>query len=447
MSTDNGPHGFEEDGITLPRSGKYELHQSLARGNQESLVSPMPAAPGRFNAAPSSPPTPPVRKLHGGWFIGLIALVVIVLLGSGLGTFILLTHRSNTLDTTNQVVGHAFFVSSGQLNAGNRQGNNDQLEIEIQNVPNPAPGKNYYAWLLSDEGKSPATAILLGTVSVSQGNVHFHYPGDQQHTNLISITSQLLITEERARSLPKYPSSDRHMWRYYAEIPQKPLVSNRHGPTALDSIRALLNEDPQLARQGIQGGLNIQFLKNTGKVLEWVFSARDSWDSGDTAFVHRQIVRTLDYLDGKDAVQSDVTSGATMLVNPLLVQVPLLTTVPNQVPDSYLHLIYGQLASLLAAPGITPEMRSLAIQSRQALVENVQPLLTRVRLDARQLVNMNDAQLLQPSALSLLDEMVALANYAFVGRLDPSTNELLPGVVQLFYNIQRLATYDIVTYK
>ena len=447
MSTDNGPHGFEEDGITLPRSGKYESHQSLARGNQESLVSPMPAAPGRFNAAPSSPPTPPVRKLHGGWFIGLIALVVIVLLGSVLGTFILLTHRSNTLDTTNQVVGHAFFVSSGQLNAGNRQGNNDQLEIEIQNVPNPAPGKNYYAWLLSDEGKSPATAILLGTVSVSQGNVHFHYPGDQQHTNLISITSQLLITEESARSLPKYPSSDRHMWRYYAEIPQKPLVSNRHGPTALDSIRALLNEDPQLARLGIQGGLNIQFLKNTGKVLEWVFSARDSWDSGDTAFVHRQIVRTLDYLDGKDAVQSDVTSGATMLVNPLLVQVPLLTTVPNQVPDSYPHLIYGQLASLLAAPGITPEMRSLAIQSRQALVENVQPLLTRVRLDARQLVNMNDAQLLQPSALSLLDEMVALANYAFVGRLDPSTNELLPGVVQLFYNIQRLATYDIVAYK
>lgn len=387
------------------------------------------------------------RKVNRGWFIAPIALVVIVLLGSGLVTFFLLTHQSKALDTANQVVGHAFFVSSGQLNEGNSQGNNDQLEIEIQNVPNPAPGMNYYAWLLSDEGKSPATAILLGTVSVSQGNVHFHYPGDQLHTNLIGITSQLLITEESARSLPKYPSSDRHMWRYYAELPQKSLVSNRHGPTALDSIRALLNEDPELHGQGIQGGLNIQFLKNTGKVLEWVFSARDSWDSRDTAFVHRQIVRTLDYLDGKDAVQSDVASGATMLVNPLLVQVPLLSTVPNQVPDSYPHLIDGQLTSLLAAPGITPEMRGLAVQSRQALVENVQPLLMRVRLDAKQLVNMNDAQLLQPSVLSLLDEMVALANYAFVGRLDPSTNEVLPGVVQLFYNIQRLATYNIAVYK
>jgi hypothetical protein len=288
---------------------------------------------------------------------------------------------------------------------------------------------------------------LLGTVSVSQGRVQFNYPGDQQHTNLIGITSQLLITEESARSLPKYPSTDRHMWRYYAELPQKSLRGDRYGSTALDSLRALRSEDPELHRQGIQGGLNIQFLKNTGKVLEWVFSARDNWDRGDTAFVHRQIVRTLDYLDGKDAVQSDVTSGDTMLVNPLLVQVPLLTTVPNQVPDSYPHLIDGQLTSLLAAPGITPEMRGLAIQSRQALVENVQPLLMRVRLDAKQLVNMNDAQLLQPSALSLLDEMVALANYAFVGHLDPSTNEVQPGVVQLFYNIQRLTTYDIVVYK
>src|SRR5260370_33334273 len=202
---------------------------------------------------------------------------------------------------------------------------------------------NYYAWLLSDEGKRPATAILLGTVSVSQGNVHFQSPGEQLRTNLIGHTSQLLITGESARSLPKYPSSDRHMWRYYAELPQKPLVGDRHGPTALDSIRALLNEDPELHGQGIQGCLNIQFLKNTGKVLEWVFSARDSWASRDTAFVHRQIVRTLDYLDGKDTVQSDVTSGATLLFNPFLVQFPLLSTVPNQVPDSYRPLIRGPL--------------------------------------------------------------------------------------------------------
>src|SRR5258708_9147953 len=127
-----------------------------------------------------------IRKVYRGWFIAPIALLVIVLLVSGLGSFFLLTHQSNTLVTANQVVGHAFFVSSGQLNEGNSQGNNDRLEIEIQNVPNPAPGINYYAWLLSDEVKRPATPKLLGTVSVSHGNVHFHYQLYLYHATLTS---------------------------------------------------------------------------------------------------------------------------------------------------------------------------------------------------------------------------------------------------------------------
>jgi eukaryotic-like serine/threonine-protein kinase len=158
-------------------------------------------------------------------------------------------------------------------------------------------------------------------------------------------------------------------------------------------------------------------------------------------------VRTLVYLDGAGNVQLDVPPGTNLLVNPSLAQVPLLTSTPNQVPDSYPHLIDNQLAHLLSAPGATADMRTLAIQSQQALRENVQPWLTHVRQDAKQLVQMTDAQLLQPSALLLLDDMVAAANYAFVGRLDPSTNEVQAGVVQIFYNIQRLATYDVTLYK
>jgi hypothetical protein len=39
--------------------------------------------------------------------------------------------------------------------------------------------------------------------------------------------------------------------------------------------------------------------------------------------------------------------------------------------------------------------------------------------------------------------MVALSNAAFVGYLNPATNELQPGVVQIFYDIQHLASYDL----
>ncbi|HET8913834.1 MAG TPA: hypothetical protein VFN23_20345, partial [Ktedonobacteraceae bacterium] len=70
-----------------------------------------------------------------------------------------------------------------------------------------------------------------------------------------------------------------------------------------------------------------------------------------------------------------------------------------------------------------------------------------LRQIVRQLVNMTNAQLLQPTALALLDGSVALANYAFVGRLDSSTQQVQLGVVQIFYNIQRLATYNITAYK
>lgn len=381
-----------------------------------------------------------------GEFIGLLAILIIILIGSGLAKFFLFAHPEDVAATTNQIVGHAFFVSSGQLNEGNSQGNNDELQIELQNVPTLAHGNNYYAWLLNDENQSPTRFISLGALSVDHGYVHFHYSGDQQHTNLISVTSRLLITEENASSVPNQPSLDRARWRYYAEIPQKP-ASLKQQPAALNCLRALLDGGASLQELGVQGGLNIQLLKNTAKVLEWVYSARDSWDSRDTEFIHRQVVRTLDYLDGVGAVQLDVPPGTSLLVKPSFAQVPLLTSTPNQAPDSYPHLISDQLTCLISTPSIKEEMRMLAIQSRQALSENVQPRLTRVRQDAKQLVQMTDAQLLQPSALLLLDDMVATANYAFVGRLDPSTNEVQPGVVQIFYNIQHLATYDITLYK
>jgi hypothetical protein len=60
---------------------------------------------------------------------------------------------------------------------------------------------------------------------------------------------------------------------------------------------------------------------------------------------------------------------------------------------------------------------------------------------------MTDAQLLQPAALSLLDDMVTNANNAYIGKLDPTTDEVQPGVVEIYYNVQRLATFTITPYK
>ncbi|HCJ33863.1 MAG TPA: hypothetical protein DHV65_06135, partial [Ktedonobacter sp.] len=103
------------------------------------------------------------------------------------------------------MVGHCFFVSSGQLNPDSAQGIADQLEIDLQNIPDPQSGKGYYAWLLPDRHPkaendplqpTPQFALpLLLTSSplpVNHGRISFFYKGTAQHDNLFSLASRLL---------------------------------------------------------------------------------------------------------------------------------------------------------------------------------------------------------------------------------------------------------------
>ncbi|MBV9229103.1 MAG: hypothetical protein JOZ18_07300 [Chloroflexi bacterium] len=70
--------------------------------------------------------------------------------------------------------------------------------------------------------------------------------------------------------------------------------------------------------------------------------------------------------------------------------------------------------------------------------------LEQVHQDARQLVTMTDQLLMQPLVLSLLNDMEAAANDAYIGQIDPAPGALQQeGVVQIATDIQRLAIFDI----
>ena len=73
----------------------------------------------------------------------------------------------------------------------------------------------------------------------------------------------------------------------------------------------------------------------------------------------------------------------------------------------------------------------------------MQAWLKAVHTDAKQLVNMNDSQLSQPAALSLLNDMLTQAKIALVGQFDPNTSTVKAGVAQIHDNIQGLATFDV----
>lgn len=365
--------------------------------------------------------------------------------------FLLFMHNSSTTVALSSAGGQAFFVSSGQLNEKGYPGINDELQINLHNIPDPAPGTVYYAWLLRDNTQPSSTPTLLGMLSVKRGEVHFLYPGDSQHTNLLAVASRVLITQEDAGITPINPAPDFSTWRYYAELPQEPDTRDvMHHYSMLDHLRSLLAEDPVTGGMGIHGGLEIWLLRNTGKVVEWAYSARDYWPDQATDLMRAHFIRILDYLDGESSVQTDVPPNTPLVIRApiglLGPDVPLDEAYGPQVPSDYLHLISAHLNAIAQAPGTTPDKRKLAAQINTGM-KNVGNWLAKVRLDAKKLFSMTDPQLHSQEALSVLNDMVAQAFYAYVGRLDPTTNQVQAGAVQINYDTERLATFEMKPYK
>jgi serine/threonine protein kinase len=423
---------------------------------------------------PAPPPpiyTPPIRpanqKSNRNKLLAiLLPLLIIILLVGGLGAYVLLTHTSPT--ATSNIVGHAFYTSSGQTTPGTAEGIADRLQIALQNIPAPHPGKSYYAWLLPD--KNPATAkdltgprpitppiLLSNNLVVHNQQVNFTFEGDSHNNNLISTTSRILITEENAYRTPSAPSADRSTWRYYGEIPQAQIPNDVPGFSALTHIRHLFYNETNAYVLGLPGGLDTWMLKNTEKIFEWSISARDDWTGSTTTLgqlnqMRNQVITILYYLDGTINAHVDMPTGTPLLVNPIAGQIGLLTVDPqHQIPSNYnidppgyiahVQLHVGQIAR---ATDISPA----TLQSTARILDDVTRAgkwLTLIHNDARTLfqVGENVNQIQQPAMGELLDQMATYATYAYIGQLDPITDTIQGGVIQAHYEIQQLATLTI----
>ena len=364
----------------------------------------MPPAPpvSSPGTMPSSPAQAPKRR---GLYIVLVAIVVCVLVASGLTSFLLFAHHSPTTSTAsvgaNTLVGQAFFISSGKTNGNTNQGLNDEFEINLHNIPNPQSGKSYYAWLLPAASQSEAAPIFLGTLHPVNGTIHFLYPGDSQHTNLLAITSRFLITEQAVNLTIDIPSPDTSTWRYYAALPNTIPAGQTY--SLLDHLRHLLAADPELDKLNLHGGVANWTYKNIQKVLGKAELARTDWKNNNFTDLHQQLVVILDYLDGATSVQQDVPAGTPIMANPQESQIGLLQLNTNpQAPMSYLYHIDLHLNGVLNSPGATQYQRHIASHIYSE-INNLNGWLQQVRHDAVQLVQMNDTQLAQQSSLTLLN--------------------------------------------
>ena len=410
-----------------------------------------PAGNGAGRAFPSATGLRRQKKRSRGFWY-LIALLVLVLASLGtIGTLLFLPQ--NKAGAPDQLVGHAFFLSSGQFNADSPQGINDELQVVLSGIPDPPAGKSYYAWLLADQNVSESLPLSLGPLHLDHGNVRLLYPGDQHHTNLLGVFSRFLITLDDAHQPTNNPLIDTSTWRYFAVIPLIPSPDDKLHFSMLDHLRHLLVDSPELAIRGLHGGLAFWFVRNAATVSAFANSARDAWRSKDTATMHNQVIRLLDYLDGESFAQTDLPPGTPLLADAHSAQVALLGPVPqnpdapgyaygNEVPPGYVYLISEHMAGAIQSSQTTPDQRQLAVQINTGL-DGVKRLFEQVQQDAKRLLSMSQAQLLQPSTQALLNDLATQAQDAYTGQIDPSTGEGEGGALLIYGNLQRLAAFEV----
>ena len=348
------------------------------------------------------------------------------------------------------VVGHLYFLSSEQISMESNQGIADEVRIEIQSPQPPPAGKSYYAWLRPDEAHPENPVILLGKVMISAGTGTVSY-SDPQHTNLLAVTSQLLITEQDAAVSPVAPSTDKGDWRYVAVIPQQPNPKDLpHHYSLLDHLRHLLASDPTLEEFGYHGGIDIWLYRNAQQVYKWSIDAVSNWQSEkgtNISLVRHDIVRILDYIDGIDYVQHDVPPSTPYQVH---IDAPtstfgLLQFFPIQPLPGYLQHLSVHLIGVTSSPGANTLMREQAAQIL-ASEDAVNGWFAQIRKDALQLVAMKDAQLQYQQTSTLLNDIAINANFALNGN-DAVTGNTQMGVERMYDAIQGLATMDITQFK
>ena len=352
-------------------------------------------------------------------------------------------HEQNAPATTLPIVGHLYFASSGQVSPQSSVGIADEAQLDLSGLPPPSAGKSYYAWLIT--GSVEGQPILLGRLTLAQGEGHLFYMGDAQHTNLLSVVNRLLITEEPTAAVaPNVPDPDRSTWKFAAAFSQAPNPRETPPYSLLDHLHHLLSGDPVLDQIGLPGGLDTWLFRDTQKILEWAGSARDAWGR-DPGLIHRQLVRIVEYLDGwRYALQGELPPGTPLLVDQTISLEALRElNIADQQPPGLLEHVGLHLTGIAEAPASSAQQQRLAGQLDAALT-NVRGWLERAHAEALQLAALSAVSLNQPGTRAVLDDLAAQAQHAFSGQEDPATNTLQDGVTQIHYLMPQLAAMSIV---
>jgi len=356
-----------------------------------------------------------------------------------------LSSGQTALKTSSAIpVGELAFTSSGQLDPLSSQGLNDVLSLSLHDLSSPAAGSAFYGWLMPDPTDRQTPPLLLGKIAVTDGRAHFPYT-HPTYKNLLAVYSGIKIAQQSDKQLPSSPPTDNQAILYAGSIPNIPSPNDEQRYSQLDHMRHLLAKDPDLQHIGLQGGLDTWLYRNTGKILEWAGSARDSWGKpGQTPLIHRHMIRILQYLDGLASLlrTGDLPAGTPVLVDAQAGQMGLLQVSKPPVLPPYLTHVAQHLQMLMNTSELTKEQRQRALVIDNALKEAIL-LLQNVRSAAITLTRMVEHQLQSSNALTLLNDIVTSTRNAYTGRFDPATNKSTGGIIWIHDNLQSFAACPI----
>jgi eukaryotic-like serine/threonine-protein kinase len=391
--------------------------------------------PSPLVALPVAPISRPATRQPRRWLIPISSILLVVLISVGvISTFVLRGNNHGTPPISSASIGAITFLNSGQLDSQNTPFMNDELQIHLYHVPDPASGQRYYAW--TQDYPDTTHTIFLGALQNQHGNAMLAYT-DSMHRNLLAQMSSFLVTEQPLNSTPTYPAQKKTLWRYIATLPQAP--SSIDHLSYLDHLRHLLVFDPVLERLQLHHGIDFWLLNNTQELYANIMSISNSSSPQE---IRQVLIDLLYYLDGPCAHgELGNTSGSAIPQN---TSISLLDCMQGTRTPGYLTRAMYNLHRMLHAPGVSLQQTQRATQISNDL-DTLRSWLQQIHTDVLQLVHMDDLHLKQ--ALVVRNNLANLGSNVISGYFDPVTQTLQPDVKGICDEITFLAHIDVSPYK
>jgi serine/threonine protein kinase len=380
--------------------------------------SAMPAYQPQESPALLPPPTPTMKKSRAvPPQIALVAVVLLALLVSSLliAAFVRSNSAGPNANLPNAPARQVFFQDDPQ-------GINVQLRIDLQNIAAAPSGKMYFAWLNTTDRQS----LPLGPLTMQGDKASLLYKGDGKHTNLLSITQGVTITQEESSTTPAQPSG-------------KVVYQGTFDSTVVELLRTILYVTPNFpGNQSVAKGMLETIKSMNDKAGSIVDSLQDTHDYD---LAKRQAIRIIEMLDGTEAAKSSGDLPAN-LIPQLNTQVGLLT-VGNQ--TGFVDTLARQVTQVKMTASKNTKCIEHANNVENAIAD-LNDWLKQIRQDTIQILKASD--LTDPAMLTAAQNLKQLANDAYTGRTIPPNQSPLPvlgsaGAQQAYVEAQYMAILDL----